>query len=303
MTPPNMSIMPHAIGARQDPATRLLRDRIRHLFKILPAALTFDEEGVHDMRVTTRRLGIMLPVLAVKPGGKRIRRAIRAMRRLRRAAGVSRDLDVSVALFEELASASNGDRRQAEILHRRLRDARRRSHRRMQRSVAALDIAELKGDLQGIMRRGADDLFTVLRRLREEQKSRGMKLLETMEVVGSSYDPDALHRLRRQVRRMRYLAEVNMAVLDRTPDATRIFRELQDALGRLHDAHVLVLWLDGQIAASEKRGQSDLALTARRLRGAIEATAREDHRAYLHLGPPANARRGLRAMGLREPAR
>ncbi len=298
-----MSIMPHAIGARQDPATRLLRERIRHLFRILPAALAFDEEGVHDMRVTTRRIGIMLPVLAAKPGGKRVRRAIRALRRLRRAAGLSRDLDVSLALFEDLAVGSNGDRRQAEILHRRLRDARRRSHRRMQRSVEALDVAVLKGDLQGIMRRGADDLFTVLRRLREEQKPRGTKLLESMEAVGRAYDPDTLHRLRRQIRRLRYLAEVNARMLDGSPEAARVFRELQDALGRLHDAHVLVLWLDRQIAASEKRGQSGLAWTARRLRRACDAAAREEHRAYLDLAPVAAARRGLRAMGLREPAR
>lgn len=300
MTPPSVSIMPHAIGARQDPATRLLRDRIRHFFKILPAALAFDEEGVHDMRVTTRRLGIGLPILARKPAGKRVRRAIRSMKRLRQAAGLSRDLDVCLALFEERVAAANGDRRQALILRRRLRDARRASHRRMEASVRELEIDDLKGDLQDIMRRGGDELFTVLRRLREEQRTRGTKALSMMESLGDRYDPDRLHQLRRQVRRLRYLAEVNARMLDRAPEAARILREIQDALGRLHDAHVLGRWLERQIENSEKRGQTDVAWTARRLRRAFEGLAREEHRGYLGLGPVAAARRGLRAMGLRE---
>jgi len=300
MTPPSVSIMPHAIAARQDPATRLLRDRIAQLFKVLPAALAFDEEGLHDMRVTTRRLGTMLPILTRKPGGKRVRRAIRGMRHLRRAAGLSRDLDVTLALFEERVAISNGDRHPAEILHRRLRDARRRSHRRMERSVAGLELAEVRDDLRDIMRRGGDDLFTVLRRLREEQKLRAAKLLSMMQDLGAQYDPDRLHRVRCQIRRMRYLAEVNARMLDRPPEAARIFRELQDTLGRIHDAHVLVSWLDRQTEASAKRGQTDLAWTARKLRRAFESLAREEHRTYVESGPLATVRRGLRTMGVRD---
>ncbi|PYQ20034.1 MAG: hypothetical protein DMF81_19925, partial [Acidobacteria bacterium] len=79
----------------------MLKDRIRALFRQLPKALTGDEESIHQMRVAGRRLRVALPLLARKPHGRRVRRARRILRQLTRAGGTSRDMDVSLSLFEE----------------------------------------------------------------------------------------------------------------------------------------------------------------------------------------------------------
>ena len=42
----------------------LLRDRVSRVFRELPGALAGEEEAVHQVRVTGRRLRVALPLLA-----------------------------------------------------------------------------------------------------------------------------------------------------------------------------------------------------------------------------------------------
>ena len=92
---------PDAARTPAERASPLLRQRIRAVFKQLPKGLAGDEEAIHQMRVAGRRLRAALPLLARRPGGKRVKRALRVLRELTRAAGQSRDLDVSLELLQE----------------------------------------------------------------------------------------------------------------------------------------------------------------------------------------------------------
>jgi hypothetical protein len=49
---------------------------MRRVFKHLPKTLVGDQEAVHEMRVAARRLRVILPVLARKPAGRRVKRAL-----------------------------------------------------------------------------------------------------------------------------------------------------------------------------------------------------------------------------------
>src|SRR5688572_29455262 len=116
MTPP-------AGGER---ATRLLRAKMREVFRRLPRALAGDTEAIHQMRVAGRRLRVALPHLARRPEGKRVRRAMALLREMTRASGTSRDLDVILALFEEGLPRVRERSREQTLILRRLRQDRRR---------------------------------------------------------------------------------------------------------------------------------------------------------------------------------
>jgi CHAD domain-containing protein len=277
-----------------DPPTPLLQERVRVLFRHLPGAVAGNEEPVHQMRVAGRRLRVALPLLARKPAGRRVRRALRGLRTIVRAAGTGRDLDVCLALFAEQAAA----RPDAETrrLLQRLRDARRRSRARMAGLLLDLPIARLRRDLRRVVTRGAEPLFTVLVRLRAFRDEEGGRLLQGLAELGDRFDADALHGLRRRARRLRYAAEVADALRGQDSGAAASFKDLQDRLGRIHDEHVLAGWMAQQARANERRGQAALAARAVEHEAFFRESARARHAAFLEHAPADLVRAALDAM-------
>jgi hypothetical protein len=187
-----------------DRVAPLLQQRSQAVFRRLPKALAGGEEDLHQMRVAGRRLRVALPLLVLKPEGQRARRSLRLLRGLTRTGGISRDLDVSVALFEtELAKAppSAEDR----ILRRRLRAARTRGHVRMAEALLDLEIARLRRDLRVLARCG-DGVFAVLRRIRELRDEKGVQTLALIAAVGGRFEPRRCTACA-PIRRLRYAAE------------------------------------------------------------------------------------------------
>jgi CHAD domain-containing protein len=283
-----------------DRVAPLLQQRIKAVFRRLPKALAGGEEDLHQMRVAGRRLRVALPLLVRKPDGRRDRRSLRLLRGLTRTGGISRDLDVSVALFE--AELAKGVATPAErILRRRLRAARTRGHARMAEALLDLEIARLRRDLRVLARHG-DGVFAVLRRIREMRDGQGTAALALIAVLGDRFDPTALHRLRRQVRRLRYAAELSGALKGQDAVAATDFRVLQDELGALHDTYVLSEWLRRQAESSRARGDAAVAAAAAVLHERFLEASRTHHKAFLALPPAEVVARALAAMGQSRPA-
>jgi len=280
-----------------DRATPVLKEHLRGLFRQLPQALAGDEEAIHQMRVAGRRLRVALPLLARKPHGRRVRRARRILRELTRSAGTSRDLDVSVALLDERLGPRGEMDAERRTLRQRLRSARSRSRVRMAEALMDIDIARVRRDLRVIVSRRAELVFTALLRLRDARDVRGTAILESLAALGESFEPAALHRLRIRLRRLRYAAELAEKLTGQTSEAPALFRQLQDELGRVRDAHVLACWLGRQAAAAVVRGQASLAAAAREEEAFFLERSHEHHRAFLALSPTSAVRRGLEAMG------
>jgi CHAD domain-containing protein len=279
-----------------DHATPLLKERVRALFRQLPKALAGDEEAIHQMRVAGRRLRVALPLLARKSHGRRVRRARWILRELTRAAGTSRDLDVGVALLEERLKERELDA-ERRTLRQRLRAARGRSRTRMAEALMDIDIARVRRHLRVIVSRRAELVFTALLRLRDARDSRGSAVLEAVAALGDRFDPAELHRLRIRLRRLRYAAELAEKLTGQSTEAPALFRQLQDLLGQVRDAHVLSCWLGRQAGAAVARGQAVLATAARAEEAYFLEKSHEHHRAFLALSPLATVRRGLEAMG------
>jgi CHAD domain-containing protein len=247
------------------------------------------------MRVAARRLRVAMPLLARKPEGRRVRRTQRLLRELTRTGGLSRDLDVGAALFEaELARIGLTPERR--ILRRRLLAARSRGRIRMAEALLDLEIARLRRDLRVLTRR-ADEFFSVSRRLREMRVAEGSALLAAVAALGDRFDPTELHRVRRQVRRLRYAADLSAALKGQNASAGGEFRGLQDELGALHDASVLSDWFARQAAGSAARGDAAVAREARALHALFREAAQAHHRAFLALPPGEVISRALAAMG------
>ncbi len=283
-----------------DPTTVLLRERIARLHRYLPQALAGDEESLHQMRVAARRLRVALPLIAQKPAGKRVRRASRLLRDLTRGGGGSRDLDVMTALFgQRLREAAPPELRG---LLRDLRAARARSRRRLAGDLLDVDIARLRRDLDAIVGRRGEPVFTVFGRLRDAAAVERAAILEGLDRIGDAFDPAALHRVRIRFRRLRYTAEVVDALRGRDSDAATVFRQVQEAIGRLHDAWVLSGWLFRKAARAEAQGRADVAAAARSEYAVCLEGAQARHRELVSLDPRVLLGRGLEAMAARSAA-
>lgn len=287
--------MPRQKDPVTDP-TALLKRRIAKLYRHLPRALAGEEEPLHQMRVAARRLRVALPLLAQKPGGRRVRRAVRQVRDLTRAGGGSRDLDVATALLEgRLAEAPSPELKR---MVRDLRAARARSRQRLADDLLDLDIARLRRDLRAVLARGSVPAFTALRRLRAAIAREQAGTLATLGDLGLAFDPLRLHRVRIGFRRLRYAAELVDALSGVDTGAPAIFRGVQEAVGSLHDSVVLSEWLERKAVRAQAAGHDELARCARAERDRGLEQAHAHHRQVLALDPGALLARGSEAVAM-----
>ncbi len=263
------------------------------MFHEFAGALAGEEEPVHQVRVAGRRLRVALPLLARKPGGRRVRKGRRILRDLIRAAGAGRDLDVLMALFEKRLEGLEGVSSEQKELRRRMRAARTRSRSGLTEGILDLDIDGLRRHLRRIRTRGTPDIDTILARTRAESERDGARVLEGLAEVGDRYDPEALHALRRRIRELRYTAEVDEVLREGEPGASAAWKKLQDAIGVLHDVHVLGEWLGRQAERAEGRGRPELAAAAAEERRFFEEEGRRLHRKLLEAGPAELAAKAL----------
>jgi len=279
-----------------DRASLLLEDRVKRVFRELPGAVAGQEEPVHQVRVAGRRLRVSLPLLASKGQGRRVRRALKVLRQLTRAVGAGRDMDVILGLFDDRLAARKAPSAEQRALLSRLRSARARSRAQVGDSVLDLDIDGLRRDLRRLLQGGASGSAIVLVCARVVREREGAELLRGFSQVGERYRPEALHALRRRVRRLRYAAEVEDVVRGDESRAPVLWRRLQDGIGVMHDHHVLACWFEEQARATEARGDALLARAARRERSAFTGLGRLLHRALLETKPADLALRALQAM-------
>ena len=283
-------------ATRDDRSSRLLEDRITRVFRELPGAVAGHDEALHQVRVAGRRLRVALPLVARKGDSRAVRQAVKVLRWLTRSAGEGRDMDVVLGLFQDRLDALKTTTAEQRALLSRLRAARARSRSQVAEDILDLDIDGLRRNLRRVLRAGAAEAPLALARARALREGQGAALLRGFSQVGEAYRPDALHALRRRVRRLRYAAEIEDAVRGEDTRAPALWKRLQDSIGVLHDHHVLAGWLDEQARTAATRDNALLARAALRERRAFVGVARLLHRALLETQPADLALRALMAM-------
>ncbi len=262
--------------------TSLLARRARALQRYLPAAIRGDHHGVHQARVATRRLREAVPVLTKGVKGTKAGKARDKIRRLTRALGTVRELDVTLKILDELARQPGIPRNAVEDVRGHV--VRERDDRRelMLERLDGVDSEKLGRRLQAV---GAALSTCELQPWRQVLGARLMKRAKrfntAVEDAGHIYAPDALHRVRIAAKKLRYTLELaaDGGVAAARP-LVRMLKRQQDTLGRLHDLQVLQHHVaEVQAAPPSHRSGSDAGLEA--LKRGLEAECRHLHAKYL----------------------
>ena len=137
-------------GTFREAAASAVEVRAEEVFSFRDRALdTGDIEGVHDMRVATRRLRAVLEIFAVCFPPKKHRRALRDVKRLADALGERRDPDV---MIERLAAVGD-DLPGVRELQEELRARQAGANERLADELDRVDRKELRERLRGLARK------------------------------------------------------------------------------------------------------------------------------------------------------
>jgi CHAD domain-containing protein len=267
----------------------LIRQRLSALSRSLPAARAGDVPAIHQARVATRRLREALPLVARGSAGRKLARTVR---RLTRALGPVRELDVALLTLEELGRAQEVPRAAVQSLQQAIRQERTRMHRDMKRTVDRCRLDKLtdrllvhakKRDRMAVRPRLADP--KQLRAARERAARRAERLRASIDNAAAIYLPDRLHDVRIAVKKLRYAMEI-VRELSGSRATARIMtlKRAQDLLGRIHDLEILIARtraIQGSQNAPTLRVSADMDLLVRRL----ESECRKLHGRYIAARP------------------
>jgi CHAD domain-containing protein len=257
---------------------------------MLPSARTGDIAAVHQARVATRRLREALPLVL---RGSSLRKQTRAVRRLTRALGPVRELDVALLTLEEFAGARDVPRTGVLSLHQVIRQERSRMQVDLRRAIDRMRLDKLteklvaaarKRDKQGGRSRSVDSKQLTVARARSVRRAERLRI--TIENAAAIYLPDRLHDVRIAAKKLRYSLEI-LRDLSASRAIARILmlKRAQDLLGRIHDLEVLIARtraIQGSPNAPTLRVSADMDLLVRRL----ETECRRLHGRYIAMRAP-----------------
>jgi CHAD domain-containing protein len=279
-----LSFVPHA----------LLQPRVSAMAEHLPHALGGSVEAVHRARVASRRLREALPIVGEAAGHRRLQEAVRQVRRVTRAFGPVRELDVTLQLLDDLAATRPPLAPAARLVRRLVRAQRERRRAVMLTTLDASQVARTRKAVEKVASRLArrPDGGAWRRVLVSRARGRADDLIDTIENAGLLFDPVRLHEVRIAAKKLRYALELaGEARLASTARMVATLKGSQAQLGRLHDLQVLLVFARAPEINAMSRYRKPLAA----LRDHIERECHREHARYLR------RRVGLRGVCERVP--
>lgn len=268
---------------RRSSAADLLHEPLAVLLKAMPRATAGDAGSVHRARVASRRLRAALPVVAASAPGPSIERAGRQVRKVTRALGPVREIDVALQHLDEWAPRAGLSPRAAAAARKALTDLRQERRRAMLKAITPAALLKLQQRLDEAGREpaGPVDRETDIRRVSAEAARRAATLESAIAHAGSLYLAERLHAVRIAAKKLRYTLEIERGLRrSRAVARIRTLKGLQDRLGRLHDLEILIEHIRAaQVGLAPV--DRDSALELDRLIGVLEADCRAAHAAYM----------------------
>ena len=224
------------------PLSRPFERQMRAFSKHFRRAVEGEVEPLHQCRVATRRLREILPLCVSEVPRGAATRARRRLRRVGRALGGVREIDVALGLVVELAQKDSVAPLAAGRLRQHLRDDRDERRERMLERLRAVSIRKLERDLadiaRGLSMRQQTDAWA--QTLAVRMARRAQRVREAVAAAGPLYISDRVHAVRIAAKKLRYALELAADTGEAsTKGAVRKVRDIQEALGRLHDFEVL----------------------------------------------------------------
>ncbi len=260
----------------------LLTQRLTTLVDAMPAAQAGDMRSVHQARVATRRLRGALPVLRVSLNNQAIGRVRRQVRRMTRALGPVRELDVALAHLDAMAGRDIVSPRALTRVRQMIARERLARRREMLEAITPGKIEKLRERL-GYVGRGpkAPGVAATIEAADEQVGRRARTLSAAIQLAGGLYLPDRLHAVRVAAKKLRYAMEVARE-LKRSHSTARIaqLKRLQDLLGQMHDFEILIdrtRQLQANVAGNDRSLSTELDPLIRTL----EQECRQQHATYM----------------------
>src|SRR3954463_1360216 len=271
------------MNTRAPRVTTLLLQRLsRALNRHLPAAVAGDDLGVHQARVTSRRLREDVPVLATGLTGSKAGKARKKIRRLTRALGSVRELDVTVQLLDELAQSPLVSRDAVEDVRTRVmkdRDAKRKTMIERLEEVNTEKLDRRLASVGAALNEATSEPWR--KALGERLLRRSRRLTAAMNEAGQMYAPDRLHDVRIAAKKLRYGLEVAAdSGLKQAAPHVRTIKRAQDMLGKLHDLQVLQTHV-AAVQAEPRTGRPQSRAALENLARQIEDRCRHLHGRYV----------------------
>jgi len=262
--------------------TALLQRLARALNRHLPAAVAGDDTAVHQARVTTRRLREAVPVLATGLSGSKAGKAQKKIRRLTRALGCVRELDVTIHLLDELARSPNVPRDAVEDVRARVVKERDDKRKTMIERLDGVNTEKLDRRLASVgaaLDQAPSEPWR--KALAERLMRRSRRLTLAMNEAGQMYAPERLHAVRIAAKKLRYGLELaaNSGVKQAGPHV-RTIKRVQEMLGKLHDLQVLQVHV-AAVQAEPRTGRPQSRAALENLARHIEDQCRHLHGRYI----------------------
>lgn len=200
-------------------------------------------EALHDLRVALRRLRVWLLLTAELTEEARFRSLEEQCRRLQKALGPLRDLDITMLNLRQLAASPEDSRVPLSItsIETRLREHWEREREKAQRAldrywpIVAKEIARALRSVAHFPIRRKD-----IRRVAGEMIEEWKKKIRRRWKKADPEDVDAMHRLRIAVRRLRYIYEFLVPLYEKqAAKRAEMCKKVQDILGDIHDLDVI----------------------------------------------------------------
>ena len=206
-----------------------------------------EPRALHRMRVASRRLRELLPILQLDPGVTR--KLTRRLRRVTTRLGSVRELDAIIVLLDELHDSGRyheGGLSRVSVEVVRERDTARKS---LDGKLPKTELRRLAAKLDDISRTLRDSPPPANRREHGAWRwavdariaRRAERLAEAMREAGAMYLPERLHGVRIAVKKLRYSVELAADVAGGKSTADlQTLKHVQDLLGRMHDLQLLI---------------------------------------------------------------
>ena len=262
----------------------LLRQRLVSLLRAMPAAQEGDETSVHQARVASRRLREALPVLGTAADEAALDRAGKRVRRITRALGPVRELDVTLSLLAELETKGAAPKRGIARLKKAVTEERQKRRKAMLEEIKPSRLEKLRKRLVKVAAPETRKVQTrtAMHEAQLQASVRAERLRDAIDEAGSIYLADRLHRVRIEAKKLRYALEIQRELThSRATARLNRLKQQQDLLGRMHDLEVLIertREVQASLPGHNRRAMAEL----NRLIRALEDECREGHAVYMH---------------------
>jgi CHAD domain-containing protein len=262
--------------AATEVAALVLLPRFEEMFLLRKAALDFsDPEGVHDMRVASRRLRSALRDFAPHLRKTKIAQPTKDLREIADKLGIVRDLDVAIIALEKLQKKANPEISSG--LQRIIDDQKIKLDPARTELVQALNynkLSQLKRNFRLAVEESIPQTAAIPpasgpasksgQSYKVYARSSLLKSLKELEALSPSlYEPQKvkpLHEMRIGAKRLRYALELFAACWgDQLGGFSHQVAQIQSSLGELHDCDLWIEHFGKRLSRLKKKASSERA--------------------------------------------